>query len=434
MARTVEKCRICGNARLVPVLDLGTQPLSSVFPEAAAPDPSRAPLELVKCEAPAGNGVCGLLQLRHSADIAEMYGQTYGYRSSTSPTMRAHLQAKVERLLAYVQPRSGDVVLDVGCNDGTLLNFYDGLGLVRLGIDPSSGKFIGNFQPGIEVVFDFFSADRLAPLLKGRRCRIVTSIAMVYDLEDPLAFMRGIRAILSPDGVWAFELSYLPLMFTNLTYDQVCHEHLLYLALRQIEWLAERAGLRILDVAFNEMNGGSVDLIAGHAEGPHRANEARLEAVRRAEEPLRGAGPYGRFAQRVPAQRDCVRAFFDTARAARKSVYGYGASTKGNIVLNYCGLGPDDLPAVCDKQEQKHGRVTPGTRIPIVSQEEMRREKPDFLFVLIWHLRREVILDERAYLEKGGKLVFHLPRLHIVDKDNWQRYLDRPFADLGYSL
>jgi NDP-4-keto-2,6-dideoxyhexose 3-C-methyltransferase len=434
MIRAIQKCRICGNARLAPVLNLGAQPLSSVFPEATAPDPSLAPLELVKCEAPAGESACGLLQLRHSANVSEMYGQTYGYRSGTSPTMRAHLKAKVDRLLAYVRPSPGDVVLDIGCNDGTLLNYYDGLGLDRFGIDPSSEKFIDNFQPGIRVVFDFFSAGRLAPLLKERRCRIVTSIAMFYDLEDPLDFMRGIKSVLSPDGVWGFELSYLPLMFTNLTYDQVCHEHLLYLGLRQIEWLAERAGLRILDIGFNDMNGGSVDLIAGHAEGPRQSNEGRLEAVRRAEEPLGSAEPYERFGWRVAAHRDSVRAFFDAARAAQRSVYGYGASTKGNIVLNYCGLGPEDLVAICDKQAQKHDLVTPGVRIPIISQEQMRRERPDYLFVLIWHLRREVILDERVYLEGGGRLVFHLPHLHIVDKDNWQRYLDRPFADLGYSL
>lgn len=433
MTRIVERCRICGNERLVPVLSLGAQPLSSVFPEPGQRDPSVSPLELVRCAGTAGE-VCGLLQLRHSANVAEMYGQTYGYRSATSPTMRAHLKEKVDRLLAYVRPEAGDVVLDIGCNDGTLLNFYDGLGLVRLGIDPSSEKFIRNFQPDIRVVFDFFSAGRLRPLLEGRKCRIVTSIAMFYDLEDPLSFMRAIKAILAPDGVWAFELSYLPLMFTNLTYDQVCHEHLLYLALGQIEWLAARAGLRILDVRFNEMNGGSFELLAGHVGGPHVPNTAQLNAVRRAEEPLAGPEPHARFARRVEAHRDSVRAFFEMARAAGKTVLGYGASTKGNIVLNYCGLGPAELPAICDKQAQKHGRVTPGTRIPIIAQDAMREAQPDYLFVLIWHLRREVIEDERDYLKKGGKLVFHLPRLHIVDKDNWQRYRDTPFEELGYSL
>lgn len=434
MYKVVEKCRICGNPDLVPVLDLGNQALSAIFPTADAPDPGRSPLELVLCSGPEDSDVCRLLQLKHSASVGEMYGLTYGYRSSTSPMMRSHLKAKVDQLLELVKPVPGDIVLDIGCNDGTLLNFYRDRGLVRIGMDPSSAKFASNFDSDIRVIHDFFAASGVRSLVGDAKCRIVTSIAMFYDLDDPQAFVDDIKQVLAPDGIWAFELSYLPLMFTNLTYDQVCHEHVTYLALSQIERLLKKAGLRILDVSFNEVNGGSFHILACHDDGPYASETAKLQAILAAEEPLKGFAPYERFQDRVNAHRDDVRNFLALAKAAGKTVYGYGASTKGNITLNFCDATPDDMVAICDAQEQKYGLVTPGVRIPIVSKAEARAAQPDYMLVLIWHFRKEIIEDEMEYLRKGGKLVFALPRMHIVDKDNYERYLNAPFADIGFTL
>ena len=320
------------------------------------------------------------------------------------------------------------------CNDGTVLNLYRDLGLVRVGMDPSSEKFADNFDPDIQVIYDFFSADRLRSIIGERKCRIITSIAMFYDLEDPVGFMRQIHSILAQDGVWGFELSYMPMMFTNLTYDQVCHEHITYMGLRQILWMAERAGIKILDVSLNDINGGSFYLIAARNDNPMEPNHHNIKKLLDYEEPLSTIAPFNRFRNRVLQHRDEVRNFFDLTRAAGQKVYGYGASTKGNIVLNFCDITPKDLVAICDLQPQKHGLVTPGTRIPIISQEELRRNQPDYVFVFIWHFRREVIEDEIEYLEKGGKLVFDLPRLHIVDRDNYKRYLSAPFEELAFPL
>jgi NDP-4-keto-2,6-dideoxyhexose 3-C-methyltransferase len=432
--KEISKCRICGNPNLTDVLSLGSQCLSGVFPSFDSPDPSVSPLELVLCDGDESSDICRLLQFKHSANVSEMYGTTYGYRSSTSRTMRSHLEAKVKQLLEFVKPEAGDLVLDIGCNDGTLLNFYRGRDLVRVGIDPSSQKFIENFDSDIQVIFDFFSADRVREIIGDRKCSIVTSIAMFYDLEDPLDFMRQIHSILAPNGVWGFELSYMPMMFTNLTYDQVCHEHLTYIGLQQIIWMADRADLKILDVSLNDMNGGSFYIWAARKDSSLIPNHTTIKKLLDYEEPLKTFAPYERFRNRVLNHRDDVRAFFQMAADAGKKVCGYGASTKGNIVLNFCGITPKDMVAVRDMQEQKHGLVTPGTRIPIISQEEMRAMQPDYLFVLIWHFRHEVIEDEIEYLEKGGKLVFDLPRLHIVDRDNYKRYLNAPFEELAYPL
>jgi NDP-4-keto-2,6-dideoxyhexose 3-C-methyltransferase len=434
MSKVWTRCRLCGNPELTPIASFGDQPISAVFPRPEEPDPVRSPLELVLCDGPDATQVCRLLQLRHSADVGDMYGATYGYRSGTSSIMRAHLAGKTAELVRLVGPQAGDAVLDIGCNDGTLLNSYDGLGLVRLGMDPSAAKFREFHEPDLRVIFDFFSAAGVRSLIGEKKCKIVTSIAMFYDLDDPLAFMREVSAVLADDGIWAFEQSDLRMLLENLTYDQVCHEHVTYLGIRQIEWMIERTDLQILDVQFNELNGGSSYVFAGKRNGPHRPNRERIERILALEAPLLGIEPYRRFANRVQTHREELREFLSLARAAGKEVYGYGASTKGNITLNYCGLGHEEVHAVCDKQAMKHGLVTPGTRLPIVAQEVVRRIHPDYLLVLIWHLRREVIEDEVEYLEKGGKLVFPLPRLHVVDRENYKRYLDSTFDDLAFRM
>jgi NDP-4-keto-2,6-dideoxyhexose 3-C-methyltransferase len=429
--KTWSNCRVCGNADLRDVLNLGDQPLSGVFPRPEEKDPSRSPLDLVRCSSPK----CGLLQLRHTAELSEMYGATYGYYSSISPMMVQHLERKTEDLIRYAHPQKGDIVLDIGCNDGTLLNSYGAdCGLLRVGMDPSAAKFAGHYDPDIRVIYDFFSAAQARQLIGNGKCKIVTSIAMFYDLDDPISFVRDIAGILDQDGVWAAELSYLPLLLRQLTYDQICHEHVTYLGLRDMDFILKRCGLRLLDVWFNDMNGGSFYFYAGKQDGPHKPNTAKLEALLAEEAILGTEEPYDRLRNRVLNHRDEVRSFFELAKLAGKSVCGYGASTKGNVVMNYCGIGPRDLAVIGDRNPEKDGRVTPGTRIPIVSHAELRNRKPDYVFSFIWHLRKEVILDELEYLRAGGKLVFVLPRLHLVDSSNYERYLQRSFEDLAFTI
>ena len=237
-SKTWTHCRICGNPHLKPIVDLNDQPLSSVFPKPGAPDPSISQLQLVRCDVEARADSCGLVQLLHTAELSEMYGTTYGYYSAISPTMVSHLESKVRALVEFAKPTAGDVVLDIGCNDGTLLNAYGAqAGLTRIGMDPSAEKFASNYQPDIRVAYDFFKKDGVRALIGDRNCKIITSIAMFYDLDDPLSFMADIRALLSKDGIWALEISYLPLLLKQLTYDQICHEHVTYLGVRHMDWL-----------------------------------------------------------------------------------------------------------------------------------------------------------------------------------------------------
>ncbi|WP_431857363.1 class I SAM-dependent methyltransferase [Azospirillum sp.] len=421
-ATPISCCRVCGNPALVPILDLGEHSLTGRFPRPDEKDPPSGPLALVMCDrsAAADGAACGTLQLSHDYEQSEMFGERYGYRSSVTETMRRHLHAKAHALVERAAPAAGDVVLDIGCNDGTLLRCYDGMGLRRIGIDPSSGPFVGSLPPDIELVIDFFSADRVRPLLGGAKLKIVTSIAMFYDLPDPVQFMREVRALLADDGIWEMEQSYMPLMLSELTYDTICHEHLTYYGLTQIAWMAERADLRILDASTNDVNGGSFRVQLTPRHGPRRPapESERAIAALLAEEARSGldsAAPHLTFAERISHHRDVVRDFFRLAEG--KVVLGYGASTKGNVILQYCGVTTRELPAILERYAPKCGLVTPGSRIPIISEDEGRARRPDFLLVFPWHFRDEIVRREAAFLEAGGHLVFPLPRFEIVGKD-----------------
>ncbi len=254
-AAVINGCRMCGNTDLRPVLDLGDQYLTGVFPKPLEQQSvSHGPLELVRCSG--GAETCGLVQLHHSYDSSELYGASYGYRSGLNRSMVDHLRRKAEWLANFVGPDEGDIVVDIGSNDGTTLSFFSDK-LVRVGIDPTVAKFSEFYESGIHLIPEFFSADSIDTALGGRKARIVTSIAMFYDLASPQLFVNDVASVLADDGVWHFEQSYLPLMLQTNAYDTVCHEHLEYYALSQVKRVLDQAGLKILDVETNDVNGGS---------------------------------------------------------------------------------------------------------------------------------------------------------------------------------
>lgn len=411
MIKRISACRICGNARLVPVLDLGQQVLTGVFPRSPAEVITRGPLRLVKCDVGDGSA-CGLLQLEHSYDLGEMYGDNYGYRSGLNASMVAHLARKIERIESLVQLRLGDLVADIGSNDATTLKTYRTPGIERVGIDPTGVKFEAFYPPEVGLIPDFFSARLFKRRYAGRRARVVTSFSMFYDLESPLDFMREVHDVLADDGIWVFEQSYMPIMLKANSFDTACHEHLEYYALRQIKWMADRVGLRIVDVEFNDVNGGSFSVTAGKsssgtAESP---DVARILADEQ-RAGLDTLAPYEAFAARVVRARDDLVAFVDEARAEGKTVAALGASTKGNVLLQYCGLDARRLSSVGEVNPEKYGAFTPGTLVPIVPETELLASHPDYLLVLPWHFRR---FFESATRYRGATLVFPLPTLDVV--------------------
>lgn len=421
----IRACRVCGNHRLDPVLHLGTQSLTGIFPRSreAQDTLTRGPLELVKCRDDASGTVCGLLQLRHSYSPAEMYGANYGYRSSLNRSMIDHLHAKVHLIMRRARLGKGDCVLDIGSNDGTLLKAYPDADLVLVGMDPTAEKFRRFYPPHVRLVTNYFSAMEFSNVAAGRKARIVTSIAMFYDLEDPMEFVRQVKEVLAEDGVWVFEQSYMPAMLETGSYDTICHEHIEYYAMAQIKWMMDRAGLRILDVELNAVNGGSFSVTVAKTGAAYAANEQAISRVLEAERAagLNAMGPYQQFRKRILRHREELTALIRNINARGQKILGYGASTKGNVILQFCELTSRDLPCIAEVNEDKFGAFTPGTWIPIVSEHQARAMKPEYLLVLPWHFRDNIVQREQAYLAAGGQLVFPLPRIETVGADDSTR-------------
>lgn len=410
--RATPQCRICGSTDLRTVVDLGQQALTGVFPRSRDARVTVGPLDLVKC---VGDGACGLVQLRHTYEPTEMYGDNYGYRSGLNRSMVDHLGSKVASLLAKTPVGAGDVVLDIGSNDGTSLSFYPEAA-TRIGIDPTAAKFAKYYKPGIKVVADFFSADSFLHASGGNPAKIVTSISMFYDLERPLDFVEQVRKVLADDGVWHFEQSYLPSMLAALSYDTICHEHIEYYALEQIVWMAERAKLRIVDIAFNDINGGSFAVTAMKATGDKPAHAPIVNEILAKEraDGIDKLATYERFAADVRMHRDDLRALLGTLKAEGKRVFGMGASTKGNVLLQYCDIREDLVACIAEVNEDKFGCFTPGTKIPIVSERDAIEQRPDVMMVLPWHFRANILKRAAPIFARGTALLFPLPKIDLV--------------------
>lgn len=413
MHRQITRCRVCGNSELIPVLSLGIQSMTGVFPRPEAADSVPAgPLNLVKCHG--GSEVCGLLQLEHSYDPLEMYGENYGYRSGLNTTMTNHLRDKVEKICTEIELVAGDIVVDVGSNDGTSLAAFPE-DLFLIGIDPTAQKFRAYYEPHIHVIPDFFSQRAIVDVIGSKKAEVIISHSMFYDLEDPVGFAREVRSVLADEGIWVFEQSYMPSMLARTAYDTVCHEHIEYYGLHQINWILDKAGFRATDVEFNDTNGGSFSVIATPVGNVHRSTqdtvgETLLSERRRG---LLNLDPYTEFERNTHQRRDDLFSFVTTARDQGKRICGAGASTKGNTLLQFTGLNSSYIESIAEINPDKFGRVTPGSKIPIVSQPDVLRTYPDYLLVLPWHFR-DFFLSSELFV--GQTLLYPLPKVEVVSR------------------
>ena len=408
--KPINQCRVSGSENLVSVLSLGRQELTGVFPRARDEVVTSGPLELVWCPD------SGLLQLRDSYEPTEMYGDNYGYRSGLNQSMINHLTDKVRYLERLLPLKTGDVVVDIGSNDGTTLKAYTCRDLRRIGIDPTGRKFAEYYPSEIRLVPDFFSAKVLRSI-ESKSARIVTSIAMFYDLESPVKFAQEIEMILDHDGIWHFEQSYMPSMLRLNAYDTICHEHLEYYSLSVVKTILDRAGLRLVDVVMNSINGGSFAVTAAKASNTRiKGNQAVIDWMLEQEDRmgLSGPRPYREFEERVFRHRDDLKRLIHALNADGKRILGYGASTKGNVLLQFCGLTGSDIAAIAEVNEDKFGRFTPGSRIPIVSEADARSMKPDYFLVLPWHFKDGILRREKDFLTSGGRMIFPFPEIEIV--------------------
>ena len=408
--KQIDCSRVGGSKNLISVLNLGHQVLTGVFPKSKSDEVTSGPLELVWCFD------SGLLQLRHSYDAAEMYGENYGYRSGLNHSMVNHLTEKVRYLERMMSLNPGDVVVDIGSNDATMLKAYSVQGIRRIGIDPTGRKFRQFYTGDIQLVPNFFSP-AVYWTIETRPAKIVTSIAMFYDLEAPVDFAKQVKSILAEDGIWHIEQSYMPSMLRMNSYDTICHEHLEYYSLRVLCRILEEAGLQVVDVVMNAVNGGSFALTAAKASNRRvKQNLPVINWLLKQEDRmgLNTPRPYRDFEERVFRHREDLTSLIRTLNADGKKVLGYGASTKGNVVLQFCGFTEHDIPAIAEVNPDKFGSFTPGTHISILSEEEARAMKPDYFLILPWHFKDGILRREKEYLASGGKMIFPFPEIEII--------------------
>ena len=410
MYKKVSRCRICGNDKLEQILALGNQMLTGVFlrPDEAKSKVTVGPLSLVKCM---GKESCGLVQLEHSFDLLEMYGDNYGYRSGLNKSMVNHLHAKVAKIQNLLQLSPGDLIIDIGGNDSTTLQAYPKIDLDLISIDPTAEKFRDFYPKHIQLIPDFFSSNLVKNKFGSKKAKVVTSFSMFYDLEKPVDFMREVHEILADDGVWVFEQSYMPTMLATNSFDTICHEHLEFYALKQIHFMANLVGFVIEDIEFNDINGGSFSVAVRKQTGQLHHNP-KVDQILRDEalSGFDGLQPFLQFQERVEKSKNELIKFVRSAKSQGKTVSALGASTKGNVLLQYCGFTKDDIDYVGEVNIEKFGRVTPGTFIPIIPEDELLAMKPDYLLVLPWHFRSFFITNPK-YI--GHRLVFPLPSVEV---------------------
>lgn len=411
----IKKCRICGNENLISVLSLGEQALTGLFPRKDE-EVESGPLEIIKCFSEDADNSCGLLQLKHNYQMEKLYGDNYGYRSGLNKSMVEHLEKIVRKIENKINLSDGDLVIDIASNDGTLLSCYKNKKLDLLGIDPTSEKFKEYYPSYVDKVADFFSENLVRKVRGDKKAKIVTSIAMFYDLPEPLSIMKEISNVLADDGVWVVEQSYMPEMINNTSYDTICHEHLEFYALKQFKWMADRSDLKIIDIEFNKTNGASFCLTFVKNNSKFEEEKNKIEEVL-IEEEKQGFNQliiYKQFKADSEKHRKDLKDLLSKLKSEGKKILGYGASTKGNVILQYCDIGIRDIACIADVNEYKFDRYTPGTRIPIVSEVEAKKLNPDYFLVLPWHFRGGIIVREKDFLAAGGKLIFPLPKIEII--------------------
>ena len=411
-------CRVCGSNKLIPILSLGDQFVTN-FVEEPNRDYAKGPLELVLCNVK--DGGCGLLQLKHTIERDILY-KKYWYKSGISTTMvkaLADIVSSAERLNKF---SSEDLVVDIGSNDGTLLRQYTTPGLITVGFEPSNLWKLG-IEGTSRIINDYFNYETFQREFGNKKAKLITSIAMFYDLEDPNTFVEDIRKCLDKDGVWIIQMNYLGLMLKNNTFDNISHEHLEYYSLLSLSNLLDRHHMETFDVELNDVNGGSFRVYVRHKGGIIQGfpgNNERLEKQKNYEEKigLDNYKVYDKFAKRIEKTKNDLVAFLNHEVKKGKKIFIYGASTRGLVVLQYAGIDKRLIKAAVDLNPDKWGKYIVGTDIPILSVEEYRKEKPDYLFVLPYHFIEEIKDQEREFLKQGGKMIVAIPEFKIITGEN----------------
>lgn len=422
--KLLQRCKICGSEALTDVIHIAPQFLSPTFTHDNAEEGElatlRVPLTMALCNRSKNPAGCGLLQLREEVEPDLLY-RRYFYRSATSDTMRNDLKDVIRDITGRLDLKHGDIVVDIGANDCTTLAFYPSH-LRRVGYEPAQNIDWSSVDPSITIINDYFGAKPFQQRFAGVKARTVGCNAMFYDLSDPNRFVADVKSILAPDGIWCIQLSYLPLMLTNMNFYDICHEHLSYYSLDALRALMARNGLAVFDASTNAVNGGSLRVFVTHTDNKQALTDAgrrNLRALDHMEEKLKlhDAQTYRDYFQKIQDLARRVNGYLDQQRMRGGKVFGLGASTKGNVLLQFFGITKETMPYISERNSDKVGLRTLGTDFELISEDRARQLRPASMLVLPWYFKKEIVAREREYMEQGGTLVFPMPYAHVITKD-----------------
>lgn len=417
MYKKIDNCRVCNLKNFISVINLGTQSLTGVFP-ATNEEVATTPVEVVRCT----NPECGLIQLNHSYNTSEMYSDRYGYRSSLNNSMLSHLRGLYEELMAYQSGilSDNDLIIDIGSNDASFLNFFkeSNKKLDLIGIDPVGNKYKEAYN-NMTLIPEFFGSPEVTSKLQNKRAKIITSIAMFYDLEDPVTFAKQIEESLDGVyGIWCFEQAYTPETIKTNDFTVCCQEHCLFLTLNTVKNILDKTNLRIFDVSFNKSNGGSFRVFAASLfSSRFQPRMEKIEKILKDEkEFLDHKDTFTDFRGYVGIEKSKLLFLLKEIKNKGETILGLGASTKFNVLLQYYGITSDLLPAIGEVNTEKVGKTTPGTKIPIITEEEVFNKKPDYIIIGPYHFKDFFLNHDKIkeFRQAGGKVIFPLPCLEIL--------------------
>jgi len=408
-----ESCRVCNKENFDEIISLGEQYVVN-FLESPDQKILKVPLELVICNKKKGG--CGLVQLKHTVP-GELLYKKFWYKSGVNQSMKDALADITKNAQKLIHLKSEDIVVDIGANDGTLLRSYTEKNLILVGFEPAD-NLIDDAKIGTtQIINEFFNYNAFNRVFSNKKAKIITSIAMFYDLEDPNNFVNDIVKTLDDNGVWVIQMNYLVSMLENNAFDNIVHEHLEYYSLNSLQFLLEKHGLKVFDVELNDINGGSIRTYIKHKECKKYEISEKVKEILQYENKigLDDNQPYHDFAKRIANIKEDTINFIKTEISKGKKVYVYGASTRGNALLQYYELDNRLIAAAADRNPTKWGKKIVGSQIPIISEEQARKEKPDYFLVLPWYFIKEFEQREKNYLNEGGKFIVPLPKLQIID-------------------
>jgi len=396
---------------LEPLFSLGSLCISNFYEKEVGNDAPKPELTLGFCEQ------SGLVQLTSQPEAHLMWGDTYWYKSGTNQFMRDALKDVVEKSQQFIRYEKEDVWLDIAANDGTLLGYVKGF--YRIGIDPSAYPEASSNSE--LIVKDYFTA---ASYPVEKKAKVITCCAMFYDLHNPITFLKDVKSVLDKNGVLVLQLSYTPAMLVQYEVGNILHEHVAYYTLKSLEYALNAAGLTVCDLELNNVNGGSIRVYCHHSDVDFKFKtradmdiaSIRIQSLRDFEssQGFNKKDCYLRFFETMKAEKDKFLSFLSEQKSAGKIFYGYGASSKGNTVLQWYGLTDRDIVAIAERQERKHGLECAGSRIPVCSEQDARAARPDYMIVFPWHFISEFKEREKEYLKNGGKFVVLSPKFEVI--------------------